>query len=455
MSIQAQVLETSPLIVTFASAALSRFYDLGKKWQSFVLFLLAALCVFFVALFFVPELAPVHGAESFFDVRLTRITLFIGSIFCGSLFIGLWPVRHEITISSRFILFIAGGLGIILANNLPTFFLFLLFQRSIPLIGFLRDIRDQESSGGGTFIIQHLLTFVLSFVLMYLAWSQGHLYTPMSQIPASFFTWPVLILAFIIIYTIHGIFPFHSWVHEVVGHLPWYEISSIFLPRAGILLFVQLILPTLGQDPDAFKILLLSLSIFSSVYWSFRGLFETNVNKVVTYFYVAQTSLILTGLQADVAASKGAFLHMMVISVSGTALWSILSYIQTVHSMKRTSQFYGLAQFFPKLSTLFCLFGFCMIGVPLGASFVVEDLVITGLLAQQPYLGLGHILATCLNGILFFVFFSKIFLGKVPYPQEIKNRDLSITEMAPYIFSLVLMLLIGIMPSLFLDRLTW
>lgn len=454
MSIPSQVLETSPLIVTFVSAALSSFYDLGKKWQGFVLYLLAALFVFFVSLFFVPEL-PAHGPESFFDLSLTRITLFIGSIFCGSLFVGLWPVRREITISSRFILFVAAGLGVILANNLPTFFFFLIFQRSIPLIGFVKDIRAQEASGGGTYIIQHLLTFVLSFVLMYLAWTQGFLLTPMGQIPASFFTWPVLILAFMIIYSIHGIFPFHSWVHEVVGHLPWYEISSIFLPRAGILLFVQLILPTLGQDPDSFRILLLSLSIFSSLYWSFRGLFETNVNKVVTYFYVAQTSLILTGLQADVAASKGAYLHMMVISVSGTALWSILSYIQTVHSMRRPSQFYGLAQFFPKLSTLFCLFGFCMIGVPLGASFVVEDLVITGLLGQQPYLGLGHIFATCLNGILFFVFFSKIFLGKVPYQQEIKNQDLSIREMAPYILSLVLMLLIGIMPSLFLDRLTW
>jgi NADH-quinone oxidoreductase subunit M len=290
---------------------------------------------------------------------------------------------------------------------------------------------------------------------MFYANAQGLLSTPMTEMPASFFSWPVLILSFIIIYQSHGIFPFHSWVHDVVGKLPWYEFSAIFLSRAGVLLFVQLLLPSLKYDPDLFKMSLLGLSIFSSMYWSLRGIIEINLSKKTTYFYIAQASLLLTGMQADMTAAKGSYLHMMVISIAGTALFSILSYIQSSFSFKRRSQYYGLANYYPKLATLFCLFGFCVIGVPLGPSFVVEDLVITGLLEYHQYLGLGHIIATCLNGILFFLIFTKIFLGPSPYKDQILNKDMSLREMFPYLFCLFFLFSIGIMPSLFLEKITW
>jgi NADH-quinone oxidoreductase subunit M len=186
-----------------------------------------------------------------------------------------------------------------------------------------------------------------------------------------------------------------------------------------------------------------------------RGIFETNISQNTTYFSVAASSLLLTGLQADHTAALGTYLNMMVISLCGTAMWSMMSYIQRYTSIKRLNQYYGLAQFYPKIATLFCLFGFCMIGTPLGASFVVEDLVINGLLDKQPYLGLGHILATCLNGILFFKLFTRLFLGTNAYPTKVKNYDLNRIQMFPYVMVLVLMFLIGMAPRLFLVNLEW
>jgi NADH:ubiquinone oxidoreductase subunit 4 (subunit M) len=135
------------------------------------------------------------------------------------------------------------------------------------------------------------------------------------------------------------------------------------------------------------------------------------------------------------------------------ALWSLMSDIQRFTSIKRLNQFYGLAQYYPKLATLFCLFGFCMIGTPLGAAFVVEDLVINSLLESEPLLGFGHILASCLNGILFFLVFSKLFLGKSSTPQKIKNLDMSLGQMLPYVLILMVMFFIGIAPSFFLVNL--
>lgn len=455
MNLPSQMLEVAPLVSTFGSAIISLYYTIGKKWQDFIVGLLGFLLVFFLVIFFTDEFSSSFSVHSLFDIRFNKISVFVGAIFSGSLFVGLYPIRGTVTLSSTFLFYIAGGLGIILSNNLPTFFFFWTFQRTIPFIKFVNDYRKGDASGGATYIIQHALTFLCFLALVIMANVQGFLRTPMVEIPAAFFTWPVLVLAFIIIYESHGIFPFHSWVHDVVEKLPWYEFSVIFLPRAGILLFVQLLLPTFKHDPDLFKILLLSLSILSSIYWSFRGLLNNHLIKSTNYFYIAQASLLLTGLQADLTAAKGSYLHMMVISLSGTSLFSILSYVQHSFSLKRNSHFYGLAQYYPKLATLFCLFGFCMIGVPMGASFVVEDLVITGLLEYQPYLGLGHILATCLNGILFFLIFSKIFLGPTAFKEQIKNKDMTTMQMLPYFGALLVMILIGIMPFIFMEKITW
>jgi NADH-quinone oxidoreductase subunit M len=431
-------------------------FTVTRNWQTIIFLILGFLGIAFTSLFLYSDSSTnVVISNPFLEFSFDKFSLFLGAIFSVSLFVGLFPIRNENEINSSFIYYILGAFGIMLSNNLLTFFIFWTIQRSLPFMRFLRGIRDQNTSGGGTFILQHLFTFGCLVALSLIAAQNGVVSLSFSKIPASFFSWLVLILSFVIIYESHGIFPFHSWIHDMVGSLRWYQISSIFLSRAGVLLFVKFLMPSLSYDPDIFSISLLALSIFSSIYWTIRGIYENNVTQTTTYFYVAQSSLILTGLLADSTAARGAYLHMMVISLSGTALWSLVSYVQRYTSIKRLNQFYGLAQSYPKLATLFCLFGFCMIGTPLGASFVVEDLVINGLLDKQPYLGLGHILATCLNGILFFFVFSKLFLGQSSYPQKVKYMDMSLTQMLPYVMIVILMFTIGIAPSLFLVSLKW
>ncbi len=172
-------------------------------------------------------------------------------------------------------------------------------ERGIPGRHFFKNLRDGNSHSGGTFLIQHLFCFICAAALMFKAASQGLIFHPLMEYPAGFFSVEVLLLCFIIVYQTHGIFPFHSWVHDLVDEVRWYELAAIFLSRAGVLLYVQLMLPNYGTEPDVFKIMLLALSIISSIYWSYRGIFETNAQKQVTYFYIAQASLILTGLQAN------------------------------------------------------------------------------------------------------------------------------------------------------------
>jgi glycosyltransferase involved in cell wall biosynthesis len=41
------------------------------------------------------------------------------------------------------------------------------------------------------------------------------------------------------------------------------------------------------------------------------------------------------------------------------------------------------------------------------------------------------------------------------FKDQMINRDLPLVEMLPYLFALIVLVLIGIMPGLFLEKITW
>ena len=136
-------------------------YTVSKKWQYSILSLLGLFGVFFVTMFFSSDSATsLVTSHSIFEMSFDKFSLFLGSVFCVSLFMGLYPLRDSNELAPSFVYYILGGLGIILSNNLLTFFVFWSFQRALPCIHFIRNMKSDHTSSGGTFLIQHFLTFI-------------------------------------------------------------------------------------------------------------------------------------------------------------------------------------------------------------------------------------------------------------------------------------------------------
>src|SRR5437868_5102663 len=130
-------------------------YSVSKKWQNSILLLLTVCGIFFVSRFMVNDgTTSLITSHAPLELSFDKFSLFIGSVFCVSLFVGLYPVRKENDVNTSFVYYVLGGLGIILSNNILTFFVFWAFQRSLPCLRFIRGIRNENTSGGGTFLIQ-------------------------------------------------------------------------------------------------------------------------------------------------------------------------------------------------------------------------------------------------------------------------------------------------------------
>ncbi len=86
MSLTSRFYEVAPLVSTLGPAIISSFYDVNKRWQDFMIYLLGALFVFFAYIFFTEDFSSSLAVHSLFDIRYNKISIFIGAIYCGALF---------------------------------------------------------------------------------------------------------------------------------------------------------------------------------------------------------------------------------------------------------------------------------------------------------------------------------------------------------------------------------
>lgn len=138
---------------------------------------------------------------------------------------------------------------------------------------------------------------------------------------------------------------------------------------------------------------------------------------------------------------------MIIISFGSTTMWSITHYLDKEFKLNTQTSFHGLAKYTPRLAFVFIMMGFAVIALPLGLGFAAEDLVVHALLEHAHWLGLFHILAGCLNGILIYQIFAKLFLGtpKIDIPQA--NFDLPYRRLIPYYLILMFIIATGFFPQ--------
>ncbi len=412
------------------------------------LYFILAMLAFFL---FQGTHLDVTSSNFLLDFDLAPFSIFMGIIYCLSLALSLFPTREHASLTPRFLAIFFLGLGIIFANNLFTFFLFWVLHRSIPFAHFVKDFKNETGRKAGSFILMHVIAAGLFIYLLTQSSEMNLMNTTLGNYPSAFFTMPNLIILMILSFMSQAVFPFHQWGTDLISSFTWQEVSTFIISSSGVILFYKMIMPSLEAEPVSFQIGIMVVSIVSSLYWVCLGIIEKNAHKAIGMFYLSQLSLIITGLQAGVVGAKGALLQMLIISLSSTAMWSITHYLDKEFKLNTQTSFHGLAKYTPRLAFVFITMGFAVISLPLSLGFASEDLIIHALLEHAHWLGLVHILAACLNGILIYQLFAKLFLGtpKVYIPQA--NFDLPYHRLLPYYLILMFFIVTGFFPQLMIQ----
>ncbi len=270
-----------------------------------------------------------------------------------------------------------------------------------------------------------------------------------------------LFLAFAFAFCIKvPLFPLHTWLPDAHTEAP--TAGSVIL--AGVLLKMGtygLLRFNLGLFPNMsrqFAWIMITLAIIGIIYGALVAMVQPDVKRLVAYSSVSHMGFVVLGLFSFTELGmQGSLYQMLNHGVSTGALFLFVGFIYERRHTRMISDFGGLATPMPWFSTFFVIASLSSIGLPFLNGFVGEFLIMIGSWTSS---AITHAwIATMLAGtgviwaaVYMLWMLQRVVFGKVTDSENANLRDLNGREIGLLVPLLLLMLLMGVYPQVFLDR---
>lgn len=457
---------TSSLLVPFGKL-------MKTKWS--ILLPLIPVILFLFYLWHVPVIAngtnvvqhlswvPSLGVN--FDFRLDGLSLLFALLITGIgtaiFFYGRSYLKGHIYFDRFFgylLLFMSAMLGVVLANNILTLFVFweLTSISSFFLIGFNNDSEDSRKSAitaltitglGGFFLLAGLVlagniagTFIISELFAQHDKLVNHQLYPL-----------IVGLLFIGAFTKSAQFPFHFWLPGAMkAPTPVSAyLHSATMVKAGIYLLARFT-PILGNT-ELWNTTLLIVGGFTMIYAAVHALFRTDLKGVLAYSTISALGILtfLLGLgttEAFIAASVFILVH----ALYKATLFMVTGIIDHEAHTRDLTKLSGLRKVLMPVFIAALLAALSSAGLPSTFGFIGKDLIYEATLHEHPnwavwltalavMTNIGLVAAGFMAGI-------KPFTGQLP--QEFEQVHLPYKSMwIPPLILAILGLVFGLWPG--------
>jgi NADH-quinone oxidoreductase subunit M len=210
-----------------------------------------------------------------------------------------------------------------------------------------------------------------------------------------------------------GVFPLHSWLPLAFERGPLLPLALMLSMRTGLYLLARLVIPLFPEASHAAMPTLTLIALTSALYGAVGALAQTDLRRLLAFWVISQSGIMLTGLVfGDADAISGSLLYWFSFATSTSGLALLISALEARTGTTDIRHFGGLVTQVPMLSACFFLLGLANIAVPGSVAFVAEDMLVHGAMEKHPLLTLVMILAMVLNAISFMRAFTSVFLGE-------------------------------------------
>ncbi|MCM2535750.1 NADH-quinone oxidoreductase subunit M [Neobacillus pocheonensis] len=361
-----------------------------------------------------------------------------------------------------FLLLEIGMLGVFTAQNLILFFIF--FEVTLIPTFFLIGkwgYFEKEKAAFSFLIYNGLGSAILLIVIMILFARTGttnidalhHLLNDKNVnliAPISGGTKLGLLIALVIAFGVKlPIFPLHSWMLKVHVQAP----PSVVMIHSGILLKIGaygLIRFGMGLFPTQFKtlaVLLAVLGVINLLYGAFLAFIQTDFKMVLAYSSISHMGIVLIGLAAmNQAGVQGAIFQVISHGLISALLFFLVGVFYERTDTSLIENLGGMANGMPIAAGFLLAAGLASLGLPGMSGFVSEFMAFLGLFKAMPVIAAVGTIGIIMTAVYLLRAVLGITYGKA-HREFTGVLDLKGVEIVPVVVLMLLIVLIGVFPS--------
>jgi len=213
-----------------------------------------------------------------------------------------------------------------------------------------------------------------------------------------------------------GIVPFHCWMADLFEHATFGTALLFVTPISGAYLAVRLVLPI---APEGVLNAISLASLLTAVYAAGMALVQREARRFACYLFLSHSALVLVGLDLiSPIGLTGALCVWLSVALGMGGFGLTLRALEARRGRLSLVGYQGLYGHTTSLAMCFVLTGLASIGFPGTFGFVGTELLIDGVVAAYPLIGIAVVLAAALNGIAVIRAYFLLFTG-VSYVSSI------------------------------------
>ncbi len=336
---------------------------------------------------------------------------------------------------------LGGALGVVMAGDLFTFFLFFEFM-SLMFFVLIANPQTEKSTGAAT---KFLFMTIIAGVALFLALALTYLQAGTVALGQSPFFVPGTLPAyaafagFMIAFGIKSaVFPLHLWMPDAYtfGPVPAAAISSGMLLKTGVYGIIRIFHDIYGPElirERHWDVLLILLATVTILYGSLNALTQDDLLRRLAYSGIAQIGYILLGISLlTESALIGGIYHIFAHAVMKGCLFLCAGAIINVTGKRKISELGGIGLKMPLTMLAFTVAGLTAVGVPPLNIFVSKWFIGQGALqVGQPLLLVLLLVSSMLNAAYYLPISIAAFLGRPPRDRRRAGSGFRIKEVSP------------------------
>ena len=256
--------------------------------------------------------------------------------------------------------------------------------------------------------------------------------------------------------TLAGLFPFHPWSPDGHAAAP----TAVSMLHAGVLMklgafgVIRLGFQMLPEGAAFWAPGLIVLGISGALYGAISALRQNDLKLMTGFSSVSHMGYVFVGLGTmNVIGMTGAVLQMFAHGVMTALFFLLIGGIYDQAHNRDISRFSGMAKVMPVWAVFFVIAGLASFGLPGLSGFIAEVHIFIGAFRAYPVVGGLAVLTAAITATYLLRMFAAVFFGEVT-ERWTGLKDITFTERAAAALLVGAILLLGLWPSWWVDRIS-